>query len=106
MLTLEPITLDNYDVALSRGGPDSMLDSLISSFAIAIPATVLPLLFAALAAYEFAFIQFRGRHRCLKLRHDAPGEIQCQLRDSIDKSLIDRLLFRSKRDQFPLYVCR
>jgi len=55
------LTLDNYDNVLNRGGPDSMYESLISSVAIAIPATVIPLAFAGLAAYAFAFIEFRGR---------------------------------------------
>ena len=35
--------------------------SFISSFAVTLPATVLPLLFAAYAAYGFTFIKFRGR---------------------------------------------
>lgn len=35
--------------------------SFISSFAVTLPATVLPLLFAAYAAYGFTFIKFKGR---------------------------------------------
>jgi alpha-glucoside transport system permease protein len=35
--------------------------SFISSLAVTIPATILPLLFAAYAAYGFTFLTFRGR---------------------------------------------
>ncbi|MFM1952256.1 MAG: hypothetical protein RJA33_1050 [Actinomycetota bacterium] len=35
--------------------------SFISSLAVTIPATILPLLFAAFAAYGFTFMRFRGR---------------------------------------------
>lgn len=35
--------------------------SFISSLAVTIPATVLPLLFAAFAAYGFTFMRFKGR---------------------------------------------
>jgi alpha-glucoside transport system permease protein len=35
--------------------------SFISSIAVTIPATVLPLLFAAYAAYGFTFLRFKGR---------------------------------------------
>jgi len=35
--------------------------SFISSMAVTIPATILPLLFAAYAAYGFTFLKFRGR---------------------------------------------
>ncbi len=55
------LTLENYETVLSRSGIDSLFDSLISSFAIAIPATVIPIAFAAFAAYAFAWIDFRGR---------------------------------------------
>lgn len=55
------LTLDNYHSVLTRGGATSMSDSLLSSFAIAIPATVIPLALAGLAAYAYAFIEFRGR---------------------------------------------
>ena len=55
------LTLENYDRVLSRSGVDSLYDSLISSFAIAIPATIIPIAFATFAAYGFAWIDFRGR---------------------------------------------
>lgn len=55
------LTLDNYDIVLNRSGAYSMSDSLISSFAIVIPATIIPIFLAALAAYGFAFIDFKAR---------------------------------------------
>jgi len=55
------LTFENYNTVLSRSGVDSLFDSLISSFAIAIPATIIPIAFAAFAAYAFAWIDFKGR---------------------------------------------
>ncbi len=55
------LTIENYDTVLSRSGIESLFDSLISSFAIAIPATIIPIAFAAFAAYGFAWIDFKGR---------------------------------------------
>ena len=55
-------TLDNYDQVLTQGsGAANLFDSLVSSFAIAIPATIIPIAFAAFAAYAFAWIDFKGR---------------------------------------------
>jgi alpha-glucoside transport system permease protein len=55
-------TLDNYDAVLTRGsGAANLFDSIVSSFAIAIPATIIPISFAAFAAYAFAWIDFKGR---------------------------------------------
>jgi alpha-glucoside transport system permease protein len=57
-------TLDNYRRALfdPPGGYVSFGRALINSFAIAIPATVVPILLAAAAAYAFAWIPFKGRN--------------------------------------------
>ena len=55
-------TFDNYDQVLTTGsGAANLFDSLVSSFAIAIPATIIPIAFAAFAAYAFAWIDFKGR---------------------------------------------
>jgi len=55
-------TLQNYFDALTAGGTALTLgQSFINSLAIAIPATVVPISIAALAAYAFAWIPFRGR---------------------------------------------
>jgi alpha-glucoside transport system permease protein len=55
-------TLQNYAEALTSGGTALTLgQSFINSLAISIPATVIPIALAALAAYAFAWIPFRGR---------------------------------------------
>ena len=56
-------TLDNYRHALSDP-PAAFLPfwkAFANSVAIAVPATVLPVLLAAAAAYAFAWMRFRGR---------------------------------------------
>jgi alpha-glucoside transport system permease protein len=50
--------LGSYAAVLSES---DIGQSFISSLAVAIPATVLPLLFAAYAAYGFTFLVFKGR---------------------------------------------
>jgi alpha-glucoside transport system permease protein len=57
--TPSELTLDNYDQIF--GARNSIWNSLANSFAIALPATVIPIAFAAFAAYGFAWIDFRGR---------------------------------------------
>jgi alpha-glucoside transport system permease protein len=44
---------------MAHGG--NLATSFISSLAVTIPATILPLLFAAYAAYGFTFMRFKGR---------------------------------------------
>lgn len=51
-------TLDNYERVFQG---TSLGDSLINSIVVAVPATVLPIMFAAFAAYAFTFMKFRGR---------------------------------------------
>jgi len=56
------LTLDNYREALAAG--NSQLDlagAFINSIAITLPATLVPLIIASLAAYAFAWIDFRGK---------------------------------------------
>jgi alpha-glucoside transport system permease protein len=48
---------DAYRVSLESG----MLDALINTFAVTIPATILPLMIAANAAYAFTFLKFKGK---------------------------------------------
>ncbi|HAN23871.1 MAG: carbohydrate ABC transporter permease [Microbacterium sp.] len=56
-------TLDNYFEALTSGGTALTLgQSFINSLAITIPATVIPIAVASLAAYAFAWIDFKGRN--------------------------------------------
>jgi len=53
-------TLDNYREVLSSG-TEGIGQSFINSIIITVPAVVLPLVLASLAAYGFAWIDFRGR---------------------------------------------
>jgi alpha-glucoside transport system permease protein len=50
-------TLQPFMNAINGG----MLDALLNTLIVTIPATVLPLIIAANAAYAFTFIQFKGR---------------------------------------------
>ena len=56
-------TLANYHDVLFTAGTTgtSMGTSFINSFAVALPATIIPIMIAAFAAYSFTFMQFRGR---------------------------------------------
>lgn len=56
-------TIDNYVEVLGAGNSTlTMAGAFINSIAITIPATVFPLVIAALAAYAFAWIDFKGRN--------------------------------------------
>jgi alpha-glucoside transport system permease protein len=57
----DDVTLDNYRTVLTSSSTAKLTDSLLNSFAIAIPATIIPIAVAAFAAYAFAWIDFRGR---------------------------------------------
>ena len=51
-------TLANYDQVLTEG---NMARAFVNSFAITLPATIIPIMIAAFAAYAFSFMQFWGR---------------------------------------------
>lgn len=69
------LSLDNYRIVLGAAGDDpalqekieqgqeniNLLSSVLNSLTVAIPATVIPILIAAFAAYGFAWIAFPGR---------------------------------------------
>lgn len=55
------LTLDNYEAVLDASATNSLTESVLNSFAIAIPATVIPIAIAAFAAYAFAWMNFKGR---------------------------------------------
>jgi alpha-glucoside transport system permease protein len=57
--TLGHLTLNNYDKALT--GNANMGRDFVNSLAISLPATFIPILVAAFAAYAFTFMEFRGR---------------------------------------------
>ena len=57
--TTMDLTLDNYHKALT--GNAHMGRAMINSLAITLPATFIPILIAAFAAYAFTFMRFPGR---------------------------------------------
>jgi alpha-glucoside transport system permease protein len=54
------LTVDNYKEAL-YGGTSNFSDYFVNSLVITIPAVIIPITLALLAAYAFAWIDFRGR---------------------------------------------
>jgi alpha-glucoside transport system permease protein len=62
VFTNPSFTLQNYVEAFNSGGTALTLgQSFLNSLAISIPATVIPIAIASLAAYAFAWIPFKGR---------------------------------------------
>ncbi|MCU1570695.1 MAG: carbohydrate transporter permease [Naasia sp.] len=53
------LTTENYQTVL---GNEDLTRSFVNSIAITLPATIAPLAIAALAAYAFAWIDFRGKN--------------------------------------------
>jgi alpha-glucoside transport system permease protein len=51
-------TLDNYNQVLEGNG---MFGAFVNSLVVTVPATIIPIMFAAFAAYAFTFMRFRGR---------------------------------------------
>ncbi len=51
-------TLDNYDRMFAG---TEMGTAFVNSVVVAIPATIIPIMFAAFAAYAFTFMDFRGK---------------------------------------------
>ncbi len=58
-VNLDELTIENYDTIFSSN--QDFFKSLLNSFAIALPATIIPIAIAAFAAYGFAWIDFKGR---------------------------------------------
>ncbi|MER5866970.1 carbohydrate ABC transporter permease [Kitasatospora sp. NPDC002040] len=57
------LILSNYHTVLFEGGfgvSSGMMPFLVNSLAISVPATVFPLVIAAMAAYALAWVRFRG----------------------------------------------
>ncbi|SMH56978.1 carbohydrate ABC transporter permease [Maritimibacter sp. HL-12] len=55
-------TLANYDrVLFSGSNTDSMAKAFFNTLTVTIPATIIPILIAAFAAYALAWMDFRGR---------------------------------------------
>ncbi len=55
------VTLSNYQAVLFEGR-DAFAQYLLNSFVVTIPAVVIPVSVALLAAYAFAWIDFKGRN--------------------------------------------
>ena len=55
-------TLENYETVLSSESSQSLAPSIMNSVIITVPAVVLPIFLATLAAYAFAWMNFRGRN--------------------------------------------
>ncbi|HYO38549.1 MAG TPA: carbohydrate ABC transporter permease [Nocardioidaceae bacterium] len=53
-------TLSNYDTVATRESI-GMTRAFVNSLAITLPATIIPIMIAAFAAYAFTFMQFKGR---------------------------------------------
>jgi alpha-glucoside transport system permease protein len=51
-------TLDNYDRMFAG---TEMGNAFINTIVVAVPATIIPIMFAAFAAYAFTFMDFRGK---------------------------------------------
>lgn len=54
-------TIENYESVLTADATNNLTDSIVTSFAVAVPATIIPIAFAAFAAYGFAWMEFRGK---------------------------------------------
>ncbi|MGN6333705.1 MAG: carbohydrate ABC transporter permease [Motilibacteraceae bacterium] len=54
-------TLDNYREVLGGSSSNSISGYFVNSIVITIPAVLLPILLASLAAYSFAWMKWRGR---------------------------------------------
>ena len=63
-------TLDNYQQVLTE---NNMAQSFVNSLLITIPATVIPILVAAFAAYAFAWMDFPGRNLAVHPRRRPAG---------------------------------
>ena len=56
------VTLDNYRAVFGAEGGVNMADFFVNSLVICIPAVLIPLSLASLAAYAFAWIDFRAKN--------------------------------------------
>ncbi len=61
-VTPPEFTLDNYKTVLFSGSPtDNMARAFFNTLTVTIPATIIPIVVAAFAAYALAWMDFRGR---------------------------------------------
>jgi alpha-glucoside transport system permease protein len=64
VISQHKLTFDNYHEVLtsSVAGRTTLWDNFINTVAITLPGTIIPIAFAAFAAYAFAWMDFKGRH--------------------------------------------
>ena len=55
-------TFDNYVTAIGAGNALSLGQAFLNSLVITLPATIIPIIVASLAAYAFAWIDFKGKN--------------------------------------------
>ncbi len=56
------LSITNYtDVLQASSGGSTLVESFVNSLVVAIPATLIPILIAAFAAYAFSWMDFKGR---------------------------------------------
>jgi alpha-glucoside transport system permease protein len=55
------LTLDNYRTVFKPGTANDLSGYFVNSFVITLPAVLAPMLLAAMAAYAFAWMKFKGR---------------------------------------------
>ncbi|MBU4337189.1 MAG: carbohydrate ABC transporter permease, partial [Actinobacteria bacterium] len=56
------LSLENYQQVLGGTGSDNLAPYFINSIVITVPAVLAPILIASLAAYAFAWMDFRGKN--------------------------------------------
>ena len=61
VLSGKQVTITNPDGSTTTQQGDNLTEAFLNSVAVAIPATVIPILIAAYAAYGFAWMKFPGR---------------------------------------------
>ena len=57
-----PFTLENYQTILDSSNSQSLAPFVLNSIVITVPSVLLPVALATLAAYAFAWMDFRGRN--------------------------------------------
>lgn len=62
-LDFDELTLGNYREVLGASVSGGLKQGMAASFAISLPATIIPIAIAAFAAYAFAWIEFKGREK-------------------------------------------
>jgi alpha-glucoside transport system permease protein len=56
------LSADNYvDVLQASAGGSTLVEAFVNSVVVAVPATLIPILIAAFAAYAFSWMDFKGR---------------------------------------------